>query len=162
MLLVLTSLALAVLLISALDPQISRNHTDLLRARYLAEAGVEYAFDRLAAAGGSWDAYLAGATCTSGQALPALSDIVPALPATIDVRLRNDCGPDDHRLTGVAPEPADAGERDANARVVVMSTAVVNGTGQSIAAAIGHSDPSAGPGQTVARELVTTYSWSDQ
>lgn len=162
MLLVLTSLALALLLISALDPQISRNHTDLLRARYLAEAGIEYAFDRLAGAGGSWDVYLAGATCTTGHALPPLSGIVPALSGTLDVRLRNDCGPDDHRLTGVAAEPADARERDANGRVVVMSTAIVNGTGQSIAAVIGHSGPSAAAGQTVAREVMTTYSWSDQ
>ena len=44
----LTALALSLLTMSSLDPQIARNHVDLLRARYLAEAGLEYAFDHLA------------------------------------------------------------------------------------------------------------------
>src|SRR2546425_5763500 len=60
-LLILTGLALAILSVSAFEPQISRNHSDTVRARYVAEAGIEYAYDTLATNVSSWNTYLAGA-----------------------------------------------------------------------------------------------------
>ena len=47
-LLILTSLVLTVLNLGAVEPQISRNLSDTARARHLAEAGIEWAFDCLA------------------------------------------------------------------------------------------------------------------
>ena len=49
-LLTLTGLVLAFLSASAFEPQISRNHSETVRARYVAEAGIEIAALRLASA----------------------------------------------------------------------------------------------------------------
>src|SRR5262249_58036645 len=79
-LLTLTGLVLAFLSASAFEPQISRNHSETVRARYVAEAGIEYAYDTLASAVGSWDRYLAGATCTQGAVLGAPDSTLPRPP----------------------------------------------------------------------------------
>ena len=47
-LLILTTLVLTVLNLGAVEPQISRNLSDTARARHLAEAGIEWAFDCIA------------------------------------------------------------------------------------------------------------------
>ena len=47
-LLILTMLVLTVLNLGAVEPQISRNLSDTARARHMAEAGIEWAFDCLA------------------------------------------------------------------------------------------------------------------
>ena len=47
-LLILSGLVLALLSVSGFEPQISTNHGQTVRARYVAEAGVEYAYDTLA------------------------------------------------------------------------------------------------------------------
>src|SRR5215469_10909373 len=70
-LLTLTGLVLAFLSASAFEPEISRNHSETIRARYVAEAGIEYAYDMLASSVGSWDRYLVGATCAQGAVLGA-------------------------------------------------------------------------------------------
>ena len=46
--LILTTLVLTVLNLGAVEPQISGNLSDTARARHLAEAGVEWAFDCIA------------------------------------------------------------------------------------------------------------------
>src|SRR5262249_60306556 len=93
-LLPLAGLVLAFLSASAFEPQISRNHSETVRARYVAEAGVEYAYDTLASNVGSWDRYLAGATCAQGAVLGAPDSTLPGLGSahgTFTVRIRNDC-----------------------------------------------------------------------
>lgn len=160
----LTTLALALLAISALDPQISRNHADWLRARYLAEAGLEYAFDTLATTAGAWDALLAGATCTTGAVLLE-SSLPGAGPAhgTFIVRVRNDCAAADEQLTGTAPETgSDAATRDTNGRVLVASTGTIGATAQTVRAVISYDPSSARSGQSVPREQVTAYGWADE
>jgi len=57
-LLILTTLVLTVLNLGAVEPQISRNLSDTARARHLAEAGIEWAFDCIA--NQDLDAFLAG------------------------------------------------------------------------------------------------------
>lgn len=159
----LTALALALLSISAIEPQISRNHADMLRARYLAEAGIEHAFDTLASAVGSWSLHLVGATCTAGALLTRST--LPGLTTSygeFTVRVRNDCEPGDVRLTGVALEAAIDATRDTNGKVIVASTGVVATTAQTIMAVISYNGPGVESGQSVPRRQVTTYGWSDR
>ena len=158
----LTALALALLAISALDPQISPNHADVTRARYLAEAGLEHAVDVLASTAGAWDSYLTDATCTMGAIL-AHSTLPGAGPAygAFTVRVRNDCAPGDDRLTGTSSELGIA-TRDTNGKVIVGSTGATGSTVQTVTAVISYNGPASQPGQNVARSEVTAYGWIDQ
>src|SRR5436309_2559054 len=143
-LLTLTGLVLAFLSASAFEPQISRNHSETVRARYVAEAGVEYAYDRLASNVDSWNQYLAGATCVQGAVLGGPDSALPGLGSahgTFTVRIRNDCKPGDNKLTGVAVDtatgrcdPAASGDatHDGNCKVIVRSTGTVGTTTRTI------------------------------
>jgi len=143
-LLTLTGLVLAFLSASAFEPQISRNHSETVRARYVAEAGVEYAYDTLASNVGSWDTYLDGATCAQGAVLGAPNSTLPGLGGahgTFTVRIRNDCKPGDDKLTGGAVDtvtgrcdPAVPGDatHDGNCKVVVTSTGTIGATTRTI------------------------------
>jgi Tfp pilus assembly protein PilX len=156
----LTAVTLALLSIGALEPQISRNHVDLIRARYLAEAGIEHAYDTLALNAGVWSGYLTGATCTAGAVLAEAT--LPERPrgeGHFTVLLRNDCAPDDERLTGVPRDDPVDPTRDGNRKVIVSSTGVVARTNHTITAVI--SDDSLDSGQSVPRSQVRIYNWSD-
>jgi Tfp pilus assembly protein PilX len=143
-LLTLTGLVLAFLSASAFEPQISRNHSEAVRARYVAEAGVEYAYDTLASEAGSWNRYLAGATCALGAVLGVPDSTLPGLDrahGTFTVRIRNDCQPGDDALTGVAVDDAPGGcdtatpgdaTHDGNCKVVVTSTGTIGTTTRTI------------------------------
>ena len=143
-LLTLTGLVLAFLSASAFEPQISRNHSETVRARYVAEAGVEYAYDTLASNVGSWDTYLDGATCAQGAVLGAPNSTLPGLGGAhgmFTVRIRNDCKPGDDKLTGGAVDtvtgrcdPAVPGDatHDGNCKVVVTSTGTIGATTRTI------------------------------
>jgi Tfp pilus assembly protein PilX len=141
----LAGLALALLSMSGFEPQISNNHSRAIRARYVAEAGLEYAYHVLATAPDAWDDYLAGATCALGALLGPPTSPLPGLGGAygaFSVRIRNDCGPDDARVTGVSldtsagPCGAVAGTatHDANCRVIVAATGTVGGTTRTITA----------------------------
>jgi Tfp pilus assembly protein PilX len=143
-LLTLTGLVLAFLSASAFEPQISRNHSETIRARYVAEAGVEYAYDTLASNVGSWNSYLAGATCAQGAVLGSPNSTLPGLGnahGTFTVRIRNDCKPGDDKLTGVTTDtntgscdsaaPGDA-THDGNCKVIVTSSGTVGTTTRTI------------------------------
>ena len=147
-LLTLTGLVLAFLSASAFEPQISRNHSETVRARYVAEAGVEYAYDTLATNIGAWNDYLAQATCAQGAVMGAPDSPMPGLGAgygTFTVRIRNDCKPGDGQLTGVAldtttgscdPAAPGAATRDGNCKLIVASTATVGTTTRTITVVI--------------------------
>ena len=62
-LLILTMLTLTVLKLGAVEPQISKNLSDTARARHMAEAGIEWAFD-----------------CLAGQDLSEVQGAPPRLP----------------------------------------------------------------------------------
>jgi Tfp pilus assembly protein PilX len=147
-LLTLTGLVLAFLSASAFEPQISRNHSETVRARYVAEAGVEYAYDTLATNVGSWNTYLAGATCAQGAVLGAPNSALPGLGSahgTFTVTIRNDCKPGDDQLTGVAldtttgscdPAAPGAATHDGNCKVIVASTGTIGTTTRTITVVI--------------------------
>jgi Tfp pilus assembly protein PilX len=150
-LLTLTGLILAFLSASAFEPQISRNHSDAVRARYLAEAGVEYAYDTLASDVTSWNRYLVGATCAQGAVLGAPDSTLPGLDraqGTFTVRIRNDCKSGDEKLTGVPVDtlpghcdPAAPGDatHDGNCKVVVAATGTIGTTTRTITVVVSRS-----------------------
>jgi len=147
-LLTLTGLVLAFLSASAFEPQISRNHSETVRARYVAEAGVEYAYDTLATNVGSWNDYLAAATCAQGAVLGAPNSSLPGLGSahgTFTVRVRNDCKAGDDQRTGVAldtttgscdPAAPGTATHDGNCKVIVTSTGTIGTTTRTITVVI--------------------------
>src|SRR5213593_3597517 len=150
-LLTLTGLALAILSVSAFEPQISRNHNDTVRARYVAEAGIEYAYDTLATNVSSWNTYLAGATCLQGAVLGTANSSLPGLGrvhGTFTVRVRNDCNAGDDKLTGVGldtitghcAEVAGTATLDANCRVIVTSTGTIGNTTRTITVVVAKTE----------------------
>ena len=147
-LLTLTGLVLAFLSASAFEPQISRNHSQTVRARYVAEAGIEYAYDTLATNVGSWNDYLAAATCAQGAVLGAPNSSLPGLGSvhgTFTVRIRNDCKAGDDQLTGVALDTTTGGcdpaapgtaTHDGNCKVIITSTGTIGTTTRTITVVI--------------------------
>jgi len=141
----LAGLTLALLSMSGFEPQISSNHSRTIRARYVAEAGLEHAYHVLATDPEAWNDYLTGATCTVGALLGPPASNLPGLSAAygaFSVRIRNDCGPDDVRATGVSLDTsagacgaaAGTATHDANCRVIVTATGTVGGTSRMITA----------------------------
>jgi hypothetical protein len=164
-LLILTMLVLSVLTLGAVEPQISGNVSANARARQLAEAGIEWAFDCLA--NQDLNQFLAGpdgvqntaddqlATSVAGQNIAATVDntYCPGWPApgtlpglgagtgVFSVTIRNDSiGPGggyagDQVLTGV---PIDGGGKfaDTNGIVIVQSTGTFGGATRQITAVI--------------------------
>ena len=134
-LLTLTGLVLAFLSVSAFEPQISRNQSDTTRARYVADAGIEYAYDTLATNINTWNNYLVGATCTTGAVLGTANSTLPGLPATdgtFTVLVRNDCKAGDNKFTGVAVETGGNATNDTNNKLIVTSTGTFAGTTKTI------------------------------
>jgi Tfp pilus assembly protein PilX len=138
-LLTLTGLVLAFLSVSAFEPQISRNQSDTTRARFVADAGVEYAYDTLASNILNWNNYLVGASCTTGAVLGAANTTLPGLSAangTFTVRVRNDCNAGDNKFTGVAVEAGGNATNDTNNKLIVTSVGTFNGTTKTITVVI--------------------------
>lgn len=121
-LMLLSTLVLALLSMSSFEPLISKNLVTAEQARFVAEAGIEWAFNTVAASS-DWDAFLAGSDSVRGAVLIADAPIPgqPASDGTYTVWVRNDNLVADRRLTG---EPADAGgpTHDTN-RVVIVTSA---------------------------------------
>jgi len=133
----LTGLLLAFLSMAAMEPQIARNLTDVTQARYVAETGIEWAYDQLATAPatgpGSWNALLAaGGTMATSQALPGL----PATSGTFTVTLRNDTQPSDPQITGQPVVDPGGPANDTNGVVILNATGTVNGVTRTIQAAV--------------------------
>lgn len=142
-LLALSALVMAFLSMSAFEPQISANLAAGTQARYLAEAGVEAAFDNLANTA-DWDTALVGATCavgalapntTQGMAIPGLT----VASGNYTVRVRNDCndgtlgvGSSDAVLTGVGLELVGDATNDTNNRLIVTSTGTIGNTTRTV------------------------------
>ena len=134
-LLTLTGLVLAFLSVSAVEPQISRNQSDTVRARYVAEAGMEYAYNELVTNATAWNTHLTGATCSQGAILGAASATLPGLGSadgTFTVRIRNDCRAGDNKMTGLPVESSADATNDTNSRLIVTSTGVLGDTTRTI------------------------------
>jgi hypothetical protein len=164
-LLILTTLVLTVLNLGAVEPQISGNLSDTARARHLAEAGIEWAFDCVADQ--DLSAFLAGPdnvqntaddqipTNVAGQNIGALmsnnlcvnSPAPGALPGltnsagTFAVAIRNDSlgagggYAGDQVLTGV---PVDGGGKftDTNGIVILVATGTYGTATRTVTAVI--------------------------
>ncbi len=139
-LVILSGFLLVFLSMAGMERAISANLTDVARARYLAEAGIEWAFDQLIMASGQtngWDNILAKDTGqgveisqTGGQTLPEL----PASMGTFTVSVRNDYRGNDGQITGwvnpatntLAPDP---GGRNSDTNGIILLTATGNFNG---------------------------------
>ena len=123
-LIALSALVVAFLAVGAYEPQISRNLVNATRARYLAEAGLESAYDTLIA-NTNWDSFLTSATCTSGTTGVTFGTANSALPGltsasgTYTVSIRNDCQTNDGMLTGVTADAS--GTTDTNDHVILTA-----------------------------------------
>jgi len=121
--------------VSAVEPQISRNQSDTVRARYVAEAGMEYAYNELVTNATAWNTHLTGATCSQGAILGAASATLPGLGSadgTFTVRIRNDCRAGDNKMTGLPVESSADATNDTNSRLIVTSTGVLGDTTRTI------------------------------
>ena len=129
-LLALSTLVVAFLAVSAFEPQISANLASATQARYVAESGIEAAFDSLAT-NTNWSTVLAnsGATCATGGIVPGTiaNNTLPGLTSTsgtFTVRVRNDCLAGDTVLTGTAALDATA-TSDTNSRLILTSIGTI-------------------------------------
>jgi hypothetical protein len=148
-LLTLTALVLASLSVSAFEPQIAANLVAATQARYLAEAGVEAAFDGLASTA-NWSTAIAaatGATCATGAIAPhtTAGSAIPGLTATagtFTVRVRNDClgGSGtlarDRTITGLPAEDGGGANADTNDRLLIVSTGTVGTASKTVTVAV--------------------------
>lgn len=139
-LLMLTGLVLAFLSVSAMEPQISRNLGDTLRARYLAEAGLEAGFNTLIGlfdGANTWTDQLGGATNSNpwvvlpGLNAATLPGISAANGGTFTVSIRNDWNSSDNALTGETTADALA-RTDVNRVVFMRATGTFNGATKTL------------------------------
>jgi Tfp pilus assembly protein PilX len=127
--LALAALVTAFLSLGALEPQISRNLVDATRARHVADAGIEFAYNRLTGTL-NWSAELA-ASWPTGSAMPGLT----TASGTYTVSIRNDNQAGDTQITG---QPLDTGNNttDTNRILIITSTGTFNGSTKTIRAVI--------------------------
>jgi Tfp pilus assembly protein PilX len=135
----LAALVTAFLSLGTLEPQISKNLVDATRARHAADAGIEFAYNRLAASS-NWSSELA-ASWPSGSALPGLT----SASGTYTVTIRNDNQAGDTQITG---QPLDTGNAttDNNRILIITSTGTFSGATKSIRAVIRRIDLPLFPG----------------
>jgi Tfp pilus assembly protein PilX len=120
--LLLTTVAVAVGSLATSEPQIARNLADAARARAVAEAGLEVAYLQVANAA-SFTSLIASAN-GSGEVALATNATLPGLTAaqggTYTVTVRNDTRTTDPVITGVAKETSIT--VDANNRLIMVAT----------------------------------------
>lgn len=149
-LLVITALALTYLTLGSVEPRISQNLTDGARARYVAEAGVEWGFNALAGSS-SWSAYLASLPVVDGKRTMITASPLPGLTTasgTFTVTVRNDNQAGDPTLTGVAQDPGDD-VTDTNARLIMTAVGRVGTAVRTITAVVARAQLPPFPGALV-------------
>ncbi|MBI3030694.1 MAG: hypothetical protein HYY64_14405 [Candidatus Rokubacteria bacterium] len=124
----LSGLLLTFLTMAGMEPTIAANLHDTARARYMAEAGIEWAFDQLML-DSNWSGVLVtnGGTMANNMAVPGL----PATNGTFSATARNDNQPNDNQITGQAVDPGN-NTTDTNGAVIVTATGTVNGVSRQI------------------------------
>jgi len=134
-LVMLTGLLLAFLSMAGMESEISANLTDVARARYAAEGGMEFAFDQLITVNTNWNTVLSppiNGLLVNAQPLIAGS---PQL-GTFTVQVRNDTQAGDTALTGQPLDPSGSGTSDQNAIVVLTATGTYQGVTRQIQAVL--------------------------
>ncbi len=137
-LVMLSGLLLALLSMGGMEPQVAANLTDVTRARYVAEEGIEWAFDQIKA-NPSWSGLLLG---TDGRANTTddgwlttnmLLTGLTASSGTFSVQVRNDWQPGDRTLTGAVQLDPGGQNDDQNGILIVTATGnLLNGTSRQI------------------------------
>lgn len=141
LLLVLTMLAVGFMSLGALEPQISANLSDTARARQAAEAGIEWAFQNVAAA--DWSALLAAGPNVTPlppgcAAYPCPMPGLTAGSGTFTVTVRNDVNAGDGALTGyqvggvASLDTTGTATSDGNGIIILTSTGTFNGASRTI------------------------------
>jgi Tfp pilus assembly protein PilX len=127
-LLLLSGIVLAAISIGGSEPQTARNLSDNVRARYLAEAGVHWAYNTLAASP-DWNTQLAnGGVMAANMSLPGLA----AGQGTFSVTARNDIQAGDPTITGVARDGSNSATSDTNGVIILTTTGEISGARRSV------------------------------
>jgi Tfp pilus assembly protein PilX len=138
-LMILAGIGIAFMSVSTTESRVARNHSEAMRVRYVADAGIDWAFNRLVT-DMNWSALLNGATCavgTTGVSPAGWSAVtLPGLPAsegTFTVTIRNDCQAGDDRMTREPVEAqADSGTVDRNDIVILTATGTLGRASRAI------------------------------
>ncbi len=133
----LSGLLLAFLIMAGMEPEIAANLNDVVRARYVAEAGLEWAYDQLVL---QWTAPGVNQLLTTNNGTMVTNMTLPGLPTadgTFTVTVRNDNQPNDNLITG---QPVDGGGvgNDTNNTVILTSTGTYRGTTRQIQLVVTH------------------------
>jgi len=139
---VLVALVIALLVfvsMSGTEPQVASNLSDTTRARYVADGGIEWAYDQLLL---QWVAPGVNTLLATNTGTMATNMTLPGLPAangTFTVTVRNDNLPNDNLITG---QPVDVGgpTNDTNNVVILTSTGTYNGITRQIQLVVTHLD----------------------
>ncbi len=137
----LSGLLLAFLTMSGMEPQVARNLGDTTRARYAAEAGMEWAYDKLASAPAAGPTSWNGRLGAPGNGILATNMSLPGLAATFgtfSVSFRNDMQAGDPQITGQPTDPSADPANDTNGIVIVTSTGTFNGVTRQIQEVVTH------------------------
>jgi hypothetical protein len=129
----LSVLVMAYLSMASLEPQVAGNLNDTAQAHYLADAGMEWAFDQLSTSS-NWNSLFATTT-------PSVS----GLSGSFTVQIRNDTLAADQALTGLTTTDTNT-SIDNNNVVIVVSTGTVNGMTRQIQAAVSRTTIPGFPG----------------
>ena len=140
-LVILSVMLLAFLSMAGMEPQVSANLGDTTRARFVAEAGVEWAFDTLVNPAVTWTTVLTNAAVgcpanPNGCRLGAANQTLPGLAqadGTYTVLVRNDTQVGDNVRTGLATIDARGGPNtDTNGRLFITATGTFNGVTRTV------------------------------
>ena len=139
-LVMLTGLLLVFLTMGGMETSVAANLDDVTRARYVAESGLEWAFDQLVLAAAlptGWNTVLStnSGQMATGMPLPSLA----AALGTFSVTVRNDNLPNDNLLTGQAVDPGNA-TNDTNRVVILTALGTYNGATRQLQQVVSHPD----------------------
>src|SRR3990172_1790561 len=139
-LVLLTGMLLVFLTMGGMETSVAANLDDVTRARYVAESGLEWAFDQLvlaAAVPNGWNTALStnGGQMGTGMPLPSLT----AALGTFSVTVRNDNLPNDNLLTGQAVDPGTP-TNDTNRIVILTALGTYNGATRQLQQVVSHPD----------------------
>ncbi len=142
----LTGFLLVFVSMGGMDPAASANLSDTTQARYLADSGIEWAYDQLIQQTAldpnvSFRTVVNTILAAPSNGVMANGMLLPGLTATsgtFSVTLRNDSLPNDDQITGepVDPDPT----TDANDVVILTATGTYNGVTRQIQQVVAHAD----------------------
>jgi len=143
----LTGLLVVFLSMAGMDPAISANLNDTTRARYLAETGMEWAFDQLIQQTAqnpnlNFSAVVNAALGPPNNGVMATNIPLPGLTptsGTFSVTIRNDNLANDNQITGQPVDPGGA-TNDTNSVVILTATGTYNGVTRQIQQVMSHVD----------------------